>query len=155
VLDLADNVMDIVIPEGSDYVAMGVAFLAYFVLSFLWWGPLFGKTWSRLMGFDMDERPSMVKPLLLQALGTALMAFIFWNVFNAFAATTNDAGDLVMGDLSIGNGLLGALFTWMGFFVPVQLGRVAWERAPWALFGINAAGHLVGLSAMGVVYALM
>jgi hypothetical protein len=147
--------MDIVMPEGSDLVAIGVAFLAYFILSFLWWGPLFGKKWSALMGFDMDERPSMVKPILLQALATALTAFIFWNVFNAFAATTNDSGELVMGELDVGTALLGALFTWLGFYVPVQLGRVAWEKASWTLFGINAGGHLVVLCAMSVVFALM
>jgi hypothetical protein len=152
---MADNVMDIVMPAGSDYIAIGVAFVAYFVLSFLWWGPLFGKKWSALMGFDMNDRPSMVMPLLLQALGTALTAYVFWNVFNAFASTTNASGELVMGELGIGNALLGALFTWLGFYVPVQLGRIAWERASWSLFGINAGGHLVMLCALSVVYALM
>ena len=149
-----EQVMDVLIPEGSDYLTMGVAFLVYFVLSFLWWGPLFGKKWMALMGQDPDERPSMVMPLILQAVGTLLLAYVLWHVMNAFAAT-HDATGLAMGELSVGNALLGAFFTWLGFYVPVQLGRIAWEKATWSLFGINAGGHLVGLAAMSLVFALM
>lgn len=148
--------MDVIVPEGSDFLAMGVAFLAYFFLSFLWWGPLFGKKWGQLMGMPMDpdNRPSMAMPMVLQALGTVLLSYVLWSVMEAFTVTHSEGG-VMRGDLSVADGLIGAFFTWLGFFVPVQLGRVAWEKASWALFGINAGGHLAGLAAMGVVFALM
>lgn len=152
-----ESAMDVIMPEGSDYLAMGAAFLAYFILSFLWWGPLFGKKWAALMGMPMDpnNRPSMAMPLVLQALGTVLLAYVLWHVMEAFAVTHSDGGGVMMGDLALMDALIGAFFTWLGFFVPVQLGRVAWEKASWALFGINAGGHLVALLAMGAVFALM
>lgn len=147
--------MDVVIPEGMDYAAMGVAFVAAFVLSFLWWGPLFGKTWNRLMGFDNVRQP-MGKSLVLQAVGTVFLSYVLWHVMEAFAVThKTDGTGLLRGELDVGMALMGAFFTWLGFYVPVQLGRVAWEKASWALFGINAGGHLLILAAMGVVFALM
>lgn len=149
--------MDVIVPEGSDFLAMGVAFLAYFILSFLWWGPLFGKKWGQLMGMPMDpnNRPSMAMPMVLQAIGTLLLSYVLWSVMEAFVVTHSADGGVMRGDLSVADGLIGAFFTWLGFFVPVQLGRVAWEKASWTLFGINAGGHLVALAAMGVVFALM
>jgi hypothetical protein len=151
-----ESAMDVIMPDGSDYLAMGVAFLVYFFLSFLWWGPLFGKKWGELMGMPMDpdDRPSMAMPMVWQALGTVFLSYVLWHVMQAFAVT-HDGEELVKGDLAIVDALIGAGFTWLGFFVPVQLGRVAWEKASWALFGINAGGHLVALLAMSVVFALM
>ncbi len=70
-------------------------------------------------------------------------------------AVTHDGAEVVMGKLAVGDALIGAFFTWLGFFVPVQLGRVAWEKAPWALFAINAGGHLVALALMSTVFAMM
>lgn len=142
-------------PEGSDYLAMGVAFLAYFILSFLWWGPLFGKKWAALMGQDPDSQPSMAMPMVLQAVGTIFLVYVLWTVMEAFAVTHDEAGGLMRGDLQLMDALIGAFFTWLGFFVPVQLGRIAWERAGWALFGINAGGHLVVLMAASAAFALM
>jgi hypothetical protein len=37
-------------------------------------------------------------------------------------------------------GTFGALFTWLGFYVPLQLNKVSWEGRPWKLFWLNA-GH--------------
>ena len=144
-------------PEGSDYLAMGVAFLVYFFLSFIWWGPLFGKKWGQLMGIPMDpnNRPSMAMPMVLQAIGTIFLVYVLWAVMEAFVVTHDDVGGVMRGDLALMDALFGAFCVWLGFFVPMQLGRIAWEKASWALFGINAGGHLVSLLAISAVYALM
>ena len=39
----------------------------------------------------------------------------------------------------------GALFTWVGFFLPLQIGRVAWEQKGWGLVAINGSFDLVRL----------
>lgn len=154
---MADQVMDVLKPEGMDFAAMGVAFVVAFVLSFLWWGPLFGRRWGKEMGMTMDpdNRPPMGKPLALQALGTALLAYIFWHVVHAFAYTTDASGALAMGKIQILDVVIGATLTWLGFYVPQQLGRVAWEKASWTLWAINSFGNLLILIAMGIVFALM
>jgi Protein of unknown function (DUF1761) len=40
---------------------------------------------------------------------------------------------------------MAAFYTWLGFFVPVLLSGVAWEKKSWKLFSINAAYHLLAL----------
>lgn len=150
-----ERAMDVSAPAGMDFAEIGVAFVVYFVLSFVWWGPLFGKKWNVLMGFPADDRQPMAKSLLLQAVGTFFLSYMLFHVLEAMVATHDDAGGMTRGDLTIINGLLGGLFVWLGFFFPVQIGRVAWEKAPWTLYFINAGGHLLCLVAMGLTFALM
>lgn len=148
-------VLEIIKTDGTAWIEIAVAFAAYFLLSFLWWGPLFGRLWGKQMGMAMDQKPSareMAVPLLLQAVGTFLLAYVLWHVMIAF---TVDLDTGTMTNPTVAAAMQGVFFTWLGFFVPVQLGRVAWEKASWTLFGINAGGHLVGLVAMGLAFSLL
>jgi hypothetical protein len=106
------------------------------------------------MKMDPDNRPSMAMPMVLQAVATILLVYVLWHVMEAFSVTHSDDG-VMQGDLKLMDAMIGAFFTWLGFFVPHQLGRVAWERGSWALFGINVGGNLVGLLAVSAVFALM
>ncbi|MEC8992355.1 MAG: hypothetical protein VX656_14015 [Candidatus Latescibacterota bacterium] len=36
-----------------------------------------------------------------------------------------------------------ALWTWLGFFLPLQIERVAWEQRKWGLVVINSSFDLV------------
>lgn len=146
--------LDVITPAPADFVAMGAAFVAYFVASFLWWGPLFGKKWAQHMGLRMDGRPPMALPMALQALGTLLLTYVLWHVMQAFVVT-HEGGLVARGELDLVSALTGAFFVWLGFFVPVQLGRVAWEKASWGLFAINAFGHLVAIAVASVALALL
>ena len=148
-------VLDIIRTDGTAWIEIAVAFVAYYLVSFLWWGPLFGRMWGRQVGMDMTERPdgkTMGIALLLQAVGTFLLAYVLWHVMVAF---TVDLDTGMMTNPTVAAAMQGVFFTWLGFFVPVQLGRVAWEKSSWTLFGINAGGHLVGLVAMGLAFSLL
>ncbi len=152
-----EMVMDIVSPDGSGWLEIALATVAYFILSFLWWGPLFGKKWGAEMGMDMTEGQSfkdMAKPMALQLVGTFLLAYVFWAVTHAFTASHDGAGGLMLTNPDFVSVLMGAIFTTLGFVVPFQLGRIAWEKASWALFGINTGGTFVGLLAMGLVFMM-
>lgn len=142
--------------DGGAWLAIGVAFVAYFFLSFLWWGPIFGKKWAAFHGMDMDEAPNMAVPMILQIVGSFLMAYVFWNVQAAFFFTHSDDGlGVMLGEWGMGSAIFGAVMTWIGFIVPLKLGMVAWEQKPWGLFGIDVGGHLVGLIAMAVSFSLL
>jgi hypothetical protein len=39
--------------------------------------------------------------------------------------------------------VVAAFFTWLGFFFPVDLGSVAWERKSWKLLFINTRYHFL------------
>ncbi len=149
------SVMDIVTPDGTGWIEIAVGFVAYFLVSFLWWGPIFGKQWAKQMGMDMGDGEGfkdMAKPMMIQVVASFLVAYVFWNVTHAF---TVDLDTDMLTNPTIGYALMGAFFTWLGFFVPVQLGRVAWEKATWTLFGINAGGQLVGLAVMALIFAIL
>ena len=46
-----------------------------------------------------------------------------------------------------------AVWTWLGFFLPLQMGRVAWEFKRWGLAAINAGFDLARLLLFGFVLA--
>lgn len=50
-------------------------------------------------------------------------------------------------------GLNGAFRTWLGFFVPLQLGRIAWEQKGWTLLAINTSFDLTRLVFFGCILA--
>ena len=60
------------------------------------------------------------------------------------------------GEMSVtSNVLSSAIFAWLGFYVPVDLGAVAWERKSWKLFAINTGYHLMMLIVAAVILMSM
>jgi hypothetical protein len=123
--------------------AIGVTVVATFLFGFLWYTVLFGRAWATEMKFDMSVKPPasvMVKGMLFMVFGNFLMAYVF--------AHNNAAWSYVPGmdQMSVGQNIMTAsFFTWLGFFLPGDLSRVAWERHSWKLFGINTVYHLLNL----------
>ena len=39
----------------GNYLVLGLAVVVSFAFGFLWYGPLFGKTWVQLMGIKKEE----------------------------------------------------------------------------------------------------
>jgi hypothetical protein len=56
---------------------------------------------------------------------------------------------------AVANAMMAAVFTWLGFFIPVDLSAVAWERKSWTLFFINTGYHLLSLVIMAVILTYM
>ena len=131
-----------------NYLAVLVAAVASVVLGFLWYGPLFGKTWAQLMGFDKKKMAEAKKKgmpkqtWILMILGTLVTSYVLAH-FVDYLDATNLAGALQAG-----------FWLWLGFIVPVQLGMVLWEGKPWKLYILNVAYYLVNLSIMATILAL-
>ena len=61
---------------------------------------------------------------------------------------------LIAGPLAAwGHALNGAIWTWVGFFLPLQIGRVAWEQRKWGLVILNSSVALVRLIMFGMIMA--
>jgi hypothetical protein len=134
-----------------NYLAILASMAAYFVLGFLWYGPIFGKTWLAEMKKPSDCKPepgAMRKSFTLMIIGSFLTMFVlsctvlvwrpsFWNV--------GEDGP------NAAYGFFAAIFSWIGFYVPVLLGQVGWEGKSWKLFFINAGYYLVGLQIGGLI----
>lgn len=136
-----------------NFTAVLVAVVANFVLGFIWYTPLFGKAWAKEMNVDMNRKPTggeMAKGLSFMIIGNFLMAYVF-------AHTTAAWGYVPRADqMSSTEMILDAtFFTWLGFYLPVDLSRVAWEKASWKLFGINTGYHFMTLLVAAIILTLM
>ena len=126
--------------------AVVVAAVAAMVIGFLWYGPIFGKVWIKLMGFtqkDIEKGKSqgMAKNYVILAITTLVMAYVLSYFIDA------------LGMLTIGAGMATGFLAWFGFIMPVMTGSVLWEGKSWSLFWLNNAHYLVSLVVMGAILA--
>jgi hypothetical protein len=138
---------------GISWTAILVATVANFIVGFLWYTPLFGKVWAREMGINPEGKPTssqMTRGLLLGIFGNFLLAYVF--------AHNNAAWTFVpgMSEMPVAATIANAaIFTWLGFYVPVDLNAVAWEGKSWKLFFINAGYHLTILVVAATILVMM
>lgn len=136
-----------------NYIAILVAVIANFFLGFIWYTPLFGKAWARENNFDTSRKATggeMARGMIMNVIGNFLLAYVFAHNIAAWSfvpdmENTSAASTIVSS----------AIFTWLGFFVPVDLNAVAWERKSWKLFSINSGYHLASLFVAATILTLM
>ena len=129
-----------------NFLAVLVAAIAAIVLGFLWYGPLFGKTWIKLMGMDkkkMDKnmKKKMTKSYVILVITTLVTSYVLAHFVKYLGTTVSDA-------------LQTAFWIWLGFVATIQIGIVLWEGKPWKLYLINASHQLVNLAVMATILAL-
>lgn len=141
-----------------NWIALVVAMLVSIVLGFLWYAPFMptGKVWMKAMKMPADFKPArkaMIISVVLMLVGSFLMFFVFQHTFLAYrdAYRLDESGY----ELSIMDGIIGAVMTWLGFIVPLQLSTISWEGKPWSLFWVNSLYYLVTLSLAGIIYVVM
>lgn len=137
-----------------NYFAIISSVAAGMVLGFLWYGPLFGKSWARGMGFAADLKPDskkMTQAMILQALGLLLISYVLAHSSQIWRPSVwgvgVDEGSVFMW------GFMSAFFTWIGFFIPMQLSKVAWENRPWKIFFINIGHDFLILFTISMILA--
>ncbi|MBU2101621.1 DUF1761 domain-containing protein [Patescibacteria group bacterium] len=127
-----------------DLIAVIVAGVASMGFGMLWYGPLFGKKWSRLMGFDADKVEEMKKRGMIKISSIAFITeLITAYVLSYLIALTGSYALPVLASL--------IFWLWIGFSVPILIGATLWEGKPFMLFLINATLHLASLSIMGLI----
>ncbi len=139
-----------------NYLALLVATVAGFFLSFIWYTPLFGKAWAKEMGFDLSEKPptpAMVKSLLLTFLGVALIAYVMAFTIAAWTPSTWGVTGAQVSKYWLA--FQGAFYTWLGFYVSHLLMGIAWEKRSWKLFAIDAGYYLSLLLLVSLIIVFM
>jgi hypothetical protein len=132
-----------------NYMAVGIAVLANFIIGWLWYGPLFGKPWATEMGMDINEKPEagvMAKGMIFMVIGNFLMAYVLAHDIFVWS--------LVPGmeeNSSMMTAVMTAFFTWLGFYVPTHLGATVWEKKSWKLTIINLSYHFVTLFVAAII----
>ena len=130
-------------------VAILIAVVVNFVLGFIWYTPLFGKAWGKEMGYDPNMKPDkslMMKGMAFMVIGNFLFAYVFAHNIAAwqYVPGTKEAGTMA-------NTLSAALFTWLGFYFPGELGAIAWEKHSWKLFAINSGYQIASLLVVALI----
>jgi hypothetical protein len=133
-------------------VAVAVAVVANFIFGFIWYTPLFGKAWAKELGLDTSVKPTagqLGKGMTFMVIGNFLMAYVFAHNMAAWSFVPGTPASATSNIMS------STIFTWLGFYLPVDIGVVAWENKSWKLFGINTGYHFFMLLIASVILTLM
>ena len=125
----------------TNYPAVVVAAIAYWVLGGVWYGLLFNKPWMALEHMTIEQAKSVspVVPYIVSFLLQLLIAYSLAQLCIWRNANT------------IGRGASVGVLVWIGFVGPIALMTYMFEMRPKALFAINEFYPLAGLVLMGAI----
>ncbi len=131
-----------------NYWAVIVAAIVQMLLGSLWYGPLFGKAWTKLNGMSDSKMQGMKAKgmggsYVFMLIGALLMSWVL-----AVFINSAEAHYLIW---TATYGIHIALYMWLGFAVPLTLTPTLWEGKPWTLWLLNVCYYLVGLCLMGAI----
>lgn len=122
------------------FLALGLSIVAAFIFGALWYGPILGKAWAECIGINFDKDSCKGKPpvsaLLFTLAGTVSTVIVL---------------AYILGNCKLCCPMSGAFMVWIGFYVPLQLGPVTWERRPWKFFAINAVYAFLSLQLVAAI----
>jgi Protein of unknown function (DUF1761) len=134
---------------GVNYFAIVVAAIVSFMFGWLWYGVLLSKQWLDAVGKSEKEikgegGPSPM-PFVIAFIAQLIMAWMLAGVI----------GHLGPGEVTLRNGVVTAIFVWLGFVITTLAVNNAFEAAKPALTLIDG-GHWLGvLLLQGIVIGLM
>jgi hypothetical protein len=125
----------------TNYLAVVVAAIAYWVLGGLWYGVIFNKAWMALEHMTVEQAKSVnpVVPYIVSFLLEVLIAYSLAQLCIWRNANTAGRG------ASVG------VLMWIGFVGPIAFMSYMFEMRPKELFAINEFYPLAGLVLMGLI----
>ena len=131
-----------------NYLAVLVCGIAAMVIGFVWYGPLFGKTWMRIMGAD-SMTPEQKAAMKSSMWGMYVIQFILSLITAGVLAfhIANWSGPQ--------SALVIAICSWFGFVMTTTAGGALWSGKPksvaWSMFFISAGAQLVTFIVFGLI----
>lgn len=130
-----------------NWLAVIVSAVAFFALGGLWYSNvLFGKQWTRAVGWEAPEGEKPPVKLYLMPLVTCIVSAIAVAMLAAATGTDNFGEAIVLG-LVAGLGLAGMALLVTGFFDPKKPQPMVWVA-------ITAGYHLIGMLVIALIVAL-
>lgn len=131
-----------------NYWAVVGAAVANMAVGMLWYGPLFGKQWKKMMGLtneDMCKMPLTAAQAITGGAVTALiMSYVVSYEAYVWGNFTGESGTVFFAFML-------AFWPWLGYIATTQAGGWLWEGKSFKLFLLNAAGSLASLFAITLV----
>lgn len=138
-----------------NYTAVVLAAVANMGLGFLWFGPIFGKKWVRT-GCNKDMVDAQkVKGEAGKGYVIACLATLGSLVMSSLLAYSLVLSESYLKLSRISTGLVVGFWIWLGFIVPIALGRILWDGKPWMLLNSNAWKHLFIINGYYLVSLLL
>lgn len=127
--------------------AIIIAVLSAIVIGTLWYGPLFGKRWMKLVNLRRGSS-SPVAPMLIM-LGLAFVqAFVLAHFIDYARFFYTDYSDLSVG-------LLTGLWAFVGFILPVLVSNTIFAKGSIELLKINLGNQFVTLLVIGAIIGVI
>jgi len=125
----------------TNYAAVFIAAIAYWLLGAVWYGVLFSKPWMALENISIEQAKSMnpVLPYVITFVLNLLIAYALAQICIWRNANTAGRG------ASVG------VLLWIGFVGPITYTTYMYEMRPKELFAINEFFPLAGLVLMGAI----
>ncbi len=125
------------VPES--WLPLIIAILLPMILGSLWYGPIFGKIWMKMMGLTQEQIKETLNPA--KSYGGSLVGSVLTAYVLSLLISYMNMGTLE-GGLTVG------FAAWVGFALPIGWQSVAWEDKSLGLFVLNQAYNLVLLLLM-------
>jgi len=122
----------------TNYLAVFVCAVVYWLIGGLWYGYLFTKPWTSLEG-PASASVNPVLPYIVTFVLNLLIAFVLAQVCIWRNANTASRGSAV------------GILLWLGIVGPITFTTYMYEGRPLALYAINEFYPLVGLCVMGAI----
>lgn len=125
----------------TNYAAVVVAAIAYWLLGAVWYGVLFSKAWMGLEHMTAEQAASM-NPVLPYVITFVLNILIAYSL--AQICIWRNAN-------SLGRGASVGVLLWIGFVGPITYTTHMYEMRPKTLYAINEFYPLAGMVLMGAI----
>jgi len=125
----------------TNYLAVIVAAIAYWLLGAIWYGVVFGEAWMALEHMTAEQARSMnpVLPYVITLVLNVLIAYALAQICIWRNADT------------LGRGASVGVLLWIGFVGPVTFTTYMYEMRPKELYAINQFFPLAGFVLMGAI----
>ena len=124
----------------TNYAAIVVAAVAYWLLGAVWYGALFSKPWMALEHVTEEQaKTAGFLPYIVSFVLNLLIAYMLSQIIHWRNAYTPGRGAAI-----------GAIL-WIGFVGPITFTTYMYEMRPKELFAINQFYPLAGLMLMGAI----
>ena len=117
-----------------NYLSILVSAIAFMIIGFLWYGPLFGKPWMEAANMTSESMRGASKGSMIIVFICALVSsFVLGVLLKSLLITT----------VNIASAIELAIIVWLGFVATTMLHRVLFEKSTLKLWLINASQSLV------------
>ena len=134
-----------------NYLAVLLCAVSSMIIGIVWYGPLFGKEWMKMVGMTKEKmektKEGMAQTYGIMFISSLVMAYVLAHFI--WYASPGTATVLI--------GVKTAIWAWLGFVATVMFSKFLFsvDKKPMKLFFIDSAYYLVTLMVMGFIIAVL